>query len=146
MADEIHVEFMDSMNASPASQLAVAGWLHGEERGFGADGDMNMHHSYKAIVAYLPDGQERQAVGVLTWDDLPSVKVMWIYQAFVVEEHRGKGVFRTMLDHAIAKAMELKLVKIQLATSVRNKGAIEVYRKTGFAQKAITLTLEVPQL
>jgi GNAT superfamily N-acetyltransferase len=142
---EIEVKLFDSMNAAPASQLAVAGWLHGEQNGFGS-GDLNMHFSYKAFVAYVKDGHEPEAVGVLTWDTIEPTKTMWIYQAFVVEEHRGQGVFTEMLNFAIAKSIELKLVKIQLATHVRNKNALEVYRKTGFAQQAVTLTLEVPQL
>lgn len=145
MSAEIEVTLFDSMNVPPASQLAVEGWLHGERNGFGS-GELNMHHSYKAFVATIKDGVERAPVGVLTWDDLPSSKTMWIYQAFVVEDHRGEGVFTEMLNHAIAEAMRLKLVKIQLGTSVKNMHAREAYRKTGFAETSVTCTLEVPTI
>lgn len=142
---EIEVRLFDSMNAAPASQLAIAGWLHGEQAGFGT-GELNMDAGYKAFVAYLPEGHEMTPVGVLTWDKPLYGNMLWIYQAFVVEEHRGTGIFRAMLDHAIAKAIELKVKTIQLGTSVRHKNALEVYRKTGFTQERVLLSLEVPQL
>jgi GNAT superfamily N-acetyltransferase len=140
---DIDVRLFDTMNTAPASQLAVAGWLHVEQSGFGT-GELNTDSGYKAFVAYLPEGRDSVPVGVMTWDYMHDT--MTIYQVFVVEEYRGRGVFRAMLDEATAKAIELNIKMIQTSTSVKHKAAMEVFRKTGFAPARVTLSLEVPQI
>jgi len=143
VGEEIEVRFYDGLNGTPAAALAVAGWAHGEQSGFG-DGNLSIHASQKAFVAFLPDGHEQAPVGVATFDLNGSE--IWIYQAFVVEHHRGEGIWTVLLDHLIAKAIELKIPKIRLGVHLKNKHAREAYRKTGFVEEAVTCTLEVPQL
>lgn len=51
---------------------------------------------------------------------------------YLEPEHRGRGLGRQMLEHAIATARRLGFGRIELETESRLKDAIKLYRQFGF--------------
>lgn len=144
---EIEVLHVDGVNGTPAARLAVQGWLDVVERGLGEPGDvLNMHWSYKAFIAVAPNGLERIPVGVLTYEKLEATNSMFLSQAYVVPEFRGRGVYTAMFEAVVAKAIELKVLRILLGTHLRNTTMRAIAQKHGGVETGVTVTFEVPQI
>lgn len=70
---------------------------------------------------------------IATWGIAPlSDGCCELRKMYLLAAHRGKGIGRTMLDRAVAKARELGFEKIELETASVLKEAISLYRKYGF--------------
>ena len=61
-----------------------------------------------------------------------SIDDVELRRMYVAPEHRRKGLARTMLRHAEAKAAELGYVRMVLSTAEVQEAAIELYRAEGF--------------
>jgi GNAT superfamily N-acetyltransferase len=144
--DDIEVLHVDGLNGTPAARLATQGWLEMVERGLGEPGDViNIHWSQKALVAVVRNGMEHVPAGVLTYEVVEATKSMFLSQAYVVPEFRGRGVYTAMFDAAVAKAIEAKVARINLGTHPRNEAMRMIARKHGGVETAVYITFDVPQ-
>lgn len=142
---DVEVMHVDSLNGTPAARLAVQGWLDVAERGLGEAGDvLNMHWSQKAFVAVARNGMEHVPAGVLTYEMLDATNSMFLSQAYVAPEFRGRGVYTAMFDAVVAMAIELKAANIRLGTHVRNSAMRAIAQKHGGVETSIIVTFEVP--
>lgn len=144
MADDIDVKFLDGIGNTPALALAIKGWADCMERGL-SDGQLNVWAAIKAFLAYAPNGREMLPVGVLTWDYDPAMRRLFIYQAYVEEEFRGRGVYTALWTSLIAHAVE-KLPQgtyIALGTHIQNSAMRAICKKQGMVEEAVFLRLEL---
>lgn len=147
MSAEIEVKHVDRLNGSPAAQLAVAGWMDVVSRDLGEPGGvLNMADSQKAFIGLVMNGREQLPVGVLSYFTVDHHSTLWLMQAYVVEEFRGRGIYTAMFDAAIAKAAELGLDRVQLATHMRNTAMREIAKRHHGAETAVIVTFEVPKV
>jgi ribosomal protein S18 acetylase RimI-like enzyme len=66
------------------------------------------------------------------WSDWRNGTVLWIQSVYVVKEHRGKGIFRTMYDYIKSVVEEdPSLSGIRLYVEKENIKAQKVYEKIG---------------
>jgi len=61
-----------------------------------------------------------------------SLKVAFITNVSVEQEHQGKGIAKKLLQRSIKKMSLLKFEEIQLEVSEQNKVAMKVYKELGF--------------
>jgi GNAT superfamily N-acetyltransferase len=88
------------------------------------------------IVAELPEDKSRKPVGQLMmtyeWSDWRNGVFGWIQSVYVAPERRGRGVFRAMYDHILAKAKaDPKVCGIRLYVERGNRSAQTVYQHVG---------------
>ncbi len=96
------------------------------------------------IVAELPEDKSRKPVGQLMityeWSDWRNGVFWWIQSVYVAPERRGRGVFRAMYDHILAKAQaEPKVCGIRLYVERENRSAQVVYQRVGLAPSVYTV-------
>ncbi|GKU79150.1 GNAT family N-acetyltransferase [Paenibacillus sp. L3-i20] len=64
----------------------------------------------------------------------------FIYELYVIEEFRGKGISRKLMNHAIEQLKIEGYLEVRLAVFVENQ-AIQLYEKLGFSKRNITMSL-----
>lgn len=99
-------------------------------------------HQGICLLAYENEMQE--AIGYLAaWVesgdglDKGSNKIGWIGDAFVHEEHRGKGIFTSLLELAIKHFHDLGIQRIGTDTLGTNTAMQEILQKRGFTPHKI---------
>lgn len=133
------VELIDIITGTPALALALQGWAEINANGLG-DGILNCHASYKAVLGSAQNGRDAVPVGVLTYDFEPLLRRVWVYQAYVHPEFRGRGVYTAMWAKLVEHSAEvLKAQSIQMGTHVRNSAMRAVAKHTGCIEEAIHL-------
>jgi RimJ/RimL family protein N-acetyltransferase len=139
MSDGHTVELVDVITGTPALSLAIQGWAETNAAGLG-EGILNCHASHKAILGWAQNGRDLLPVGVLTFDDEPLFRRVWIYQAFVLQEFRGRGVYTAMWAKLVEHSVEtLKARSIQYATHLRNSAMRAAAKRTGCIEEAVHL-------
>jgi len=96
------------------------------------------------IVAELPEDKSRKPVGQLMmtyeWSDWRNGVFWWIQSVYVAPERRGRGVFRAMYDHILAKAKtDPKVCGIRLYVERENRSAQTVYQRVGLVPSVYTV-------
>ena len=96
------------------------------------------------IVAELPEDKSRKPVGQLMmtyeWSDWRNGVFWWIQSVYVAPERRGRGVFRAMYEHILAKAKtNPKVCGIRLYVERENRSAQTVYQRVGLAPSVYTV-------
>ena len=56
----------------------------------------------------------------------------WLYSLAVAPEHRGKGIARALVEHAMAALHRLDCPKVNLQVLSDNEGVLGFYEKLGF--------------
>jgi hypothetical protein len=119
----IEVTLVDGLNETPALDLAIRGWADAQERNFG-DGSMNCHSSLKAFIGWSDSGgvsSRRVPVGVITFENEPALKRVWVFQSYVLPEYRRRGIYTAMWDSLVLHAInECKAKSIQSGVHVKN--------------------------
>jgi ribosomal protein S18 acetylase RimI-like enzyme len=98
---------------------------------------LRSHPSTLIMLAFdgeRPVGMATCFVGFSTFSAKPLVN---IHDLVVVEDSRGRGVGRSLLDSVERKARELGCCKITLEVLDKNARAIGAYRSFGFAQYSL---------
>ena len=90
-------------------------------------------------VTYFVAESNDEVIGQLMltreWSDWRNGWMYWLQSVYVHDEHRGAGVFRSLLEHAAQKLKERKdVVGIRLYVEKENTGAQETYRRLGFSE------------
>jgi ribosomal protein S18 acetylase RimI-like enzyme len=67
----------------------------------------------------------------------------FIYDIYVTEKHRDKGVGTTLMKEAENYCKQKGYTRISLMVSTHNQPAIELYRKTGFKDEQIFMEKEL---
>lgn len=85
---------------------------------------------------YFLAEQEGRVIGqtmiTLEWSDWRCGWFWWIQSVYVHPDHRGRGVFRRLLDHVMARAREREDVcGVRLYVDLDNRAAQQVYDRTG---------------
>ena len=96
------------------------------------------------IIAELPEDKNRKPVGQLMmtyeWSDWRNGVFWWIQSVYVVPERRGRGVFRAMYEHILAKAKtDPKVCGIRLYVERENRSAQTVYQRVGLVPSVYTV-------
>ena len=96
------------------------------------------------IVAELPEDKSRKPVGQLMityeWSDWRNGVFWWIQSVYVAPERRGRGVFRAMYDHILAKAKsDPKVCGIRLYVEQENRRAQTAYQRVGLRPSVYTV-------
>ncbi len=90
------------------------------------------HHKY---VGHLIVGQIRGQITKLTFG--------YIYDIFVEEEFRGKGIGKLLLEKAEDYCRRKGHSRIALSVSATNDSAIKLYSRTGYKPERITMAKEI---
>lgn len=64
----------------------------------------------------------------------------FIYELFVVEEFRGKGISKQLMNTAIEHLKQAGYPEVRLSAFVENP-AIHLYEKMGFSKRTVTMSL-----
>ena len=96
------------------------------------------------IIAELQEDKGRKPVGQLMmtyeWSDWRNGVFWWIQSLYVAPERRGRGVFRAMYDHILAKAKtDPKVCGIRLYVERENRSAQTVYQRVGLVPSVYTV-------
>lgn len=138
---DIEAVYVEGLNLTPAAELAVKGWL--EIVATYGDLELNMGATLHAIIGYAPNGRDKLAVGVITFD--VEAARAWVHQSYVLPEFRGRGVYSamwaTLVEHVAKKLPNVR--SIQSATSVRNKTMRTIAARQGRREEAVTLRIDI---
>lgn len=83
--------------------------------------------------------KDNELAGYATVYNTKNKGEQYIEDIFVKEEYRGKGIGKAIIQKIL---QDFKGKKLAISTSVKNKSAIEFYKKSGFKEYRITLALE----
>jgi GNAT superfamily N-acetyltransferase len=83
------------------------------------------------FVAVIRQDGEEEVVGCFALLPLPG-NVLRLARMTVREDHRGKGVGRRLLNHAIISAQALHARRLVLETSRKLESAVHLYQSAGF--------------
>ncbi len=64
----------------------------------------------------------------------------FIYELFVVEEFRGQGISKQLMNTAIEHLKQAGYPEVRLSAFVENP-AIQIYEKIGFSKRTVTMSL-----
>src|SRR5205807_10234051 len=74
-----------------------------------------------------------QLMVTFEWSDWRNGWVWWLQSVYVRSDHRGRGVFRRLCEHAVAKARAAgDVVSVRLYVEKDNQPAIATYKRLGF--------------
>lgn len=90
------------------------------------------HHKY---VGHLIVGQTRGMITKLSFG--------YIYDIFVEEEFRGKGIGKLLLEKAEDYCRKKGHSRIALSVSATNDSAIKLYSRTGYKPERINMAKEI---
>ena len=124
---------------TPALRLAMLGWVDVQERGLG-ERVCNVYSNLKGLVAFAANGKDLIPAGVMTYDHTEHNNEIFIYQSFVLPEHRGIGCYTALWNAMVAKGIELKVAKICSSTSMRNSAMRAIAARQGRVEEAVTLS------
>ncbi|GAF17190.1 acetyltransferase [Bacillus sp. JCM 19046] len=66
----------------------------------------------------------------------------FIYELYVLEAFRGKGIAKQLMQTAVQKFKEANYKQIRLSAYVENQ-AINLYKKLGFKERTVTMSLNL---
>lgn len=142
MSEDLRVELVEELNYTPAMVLAAAGWLEVEQKGLG-DGVLNIGGAQKAMIAYLRIDRDEVPIGVITFQ-VDGAR-LWLCQSYVVPEHRGRGIYRSMwlalVNHAVEKLPNVRA--LLSGTSLRNDAMRKVARRLGREETGVILETRI---
>jgi GNAT superfamily N-acetyltransferase len=76
-----------------------------------------------------------QVMYTYEWSDWRNGWFWWLQSVYVVEAHRGRGVFRQLFDHVVALAKQRgNVIGLRLYVEDKNTRAHEVYGRCGFTR------------
>ena len=94
------------------------------------------------VYAIEEDGRDvgRLCVGER---QLQERRVLWIWDVFVDEEHRGRGLGRAAMELAEGEARRLGLARVELNVFGGNDAARGLYRSLGYEEWAVSMAKDL---
>lgn len=93
--------------------------------------------SDEAKATYFVAEMAGRVVGQLMvtreWSDWRNGDIWWVQSVYVHPDHRRRGVFRSLYDHARAEAEKVGAVGMRLYVEENNAAAQAVYRRLGMS-------------
>ena len=84
------------------------------------------------FVAVSSAGDQLGQLMITTeWSDWRNCMIWWLQSVYTAPEHRGRGVFRSLCEHVLARAGE-EGCRVRLYVERGNSRAIAAYRALGF--------------
>jgi ribosomal protein S18 acetylase RimI-like enzyme len=77
-------------------------------------------------------------IGENPWFDSETKRFAYITEVHIVEKYQGKGIGKTLLQHALTQLKE-KPVRVYISTTESNRVARHLYENAGFRQFSRTL-------
>jgi GNAT superfamily N-acetyltransferase len=133
------IRYFEGFNRTPATVLAVRGWLDLNERGLG---EPVLNLSWDANVIGAFDGET--CVGVIVWQHVKWSKQIFIDLSYVDPAARRHGVYRAMWDALVVKAQEIGVAFIYGITDAANEAMRAVAKEVGREECGISLRFAVP--
>lgn len=132
-----------SVNAAPASKLAMRGWIELNDNGLG-DGEL-IATDQATYVAYAPNGRDMVPAGVLVFKIGSST--VWVSMAYVLPEYRGRGVFSAMWAalHELVFEKLPTVSSIQYEAHLNNKAMRAVAQRMGHRETAVVMKVDIPR-
>lgn len=94
---------------------------------------MNQGDEVKYFIAESDSGPIGSLMLTREWSDWRDGWLVWIQSVYVSADARGKGVFRSLLDHATEQVqLDPDVRGLRLYVENENTRAQSVYSKTGF--------------
>ncbi|QDT15531.1 GNAT family N-acetyltransferase [Alienimonas californiensis] len=78
------------------------------------------------------------------WSDWRNGAIWWIQSVYVHPDHRGRGAFRRLLDHAAGAAVDAGAVGLRLYAERENHAAHAVYARCGFVEPGYVVFERAP--
>jgi ribosomal protein S18 acetylase RimI-like enzyme len=75
-------------------------------------------------------------------DQFTDTMIGFIYELYVIQEFRGKGIAKRLLKSAINNLKNEGYSEIRLSVFTENH-AIQLYRQMGFSERNITMSLQL---
>lgn len=101
-------------------------------------------HYYRVYLGFM-GGQPVCTYSILIAPNLNHGGKPWavVENVVVSESWRGRGLGRTMMEHAIAQGVYEGCYKIFLSSSAKRVGAHVFYEKLGFIREGVSLYMEL---
>ncbi|RAW03117.1 GNAT family N-acetyltransferase [Pseudochryseolinea flava] len=93
-----------------------------------------LNDEHKGVYYVALENQQVIACYLITfeWSDWRNGMVWWLQSVYVIESHRGKGVFRVMYEHVLAQInADPSVIGLRLYVDKSNARAMHVYRAMG---------------
>lgn len=136
---EIKIEVVDIAGADPrVVQLCLQGWNNLFTRGL-TDGRLVFHDGMSAIIGFAQNGKDELPAGVLLFGIEREFKRTWITLAYVNDEFRGRGIYRTMYGGLRTISASAGVRSIEYATHLRNDRMRNVSKRMGCAEEFVIL-------
>ena len=135
----LRIEHFNRVLNTPGLLLAVRGWYELLCANLIDPGAPAVGWDHRAIVAF--DGD--MPVGVLTWFDQEWTGTVQVALAYVMPEHRRRGVHTALWEALKDKAVELKRAAISSSTHMRNTASRASMSKQGRVEDGVYLRYEV---
>jgi L-amino acid N-acyltransferase YncA len=136
----MRIEHFEGLNRTPATVLAIQGWLELQERGLG-EPVMNLNWDANVIAALADDGA---CIGVIVWQHIKWTRQVFVDLGYVAPAARQQGVYRALWAALVEKARELKVPHIYGITHLDNIDMRATARKLGRIEIGVSLRFDVP--
>ena len=115
----------------------LSSWYKKHPEAFEAEFYGLSHQDPQRRIFYTIENLEKQTVGcggVIQKEPKKEPNVGELSDIYLLLEHRGKGLGRTLVEDLIRKAKRLDFESIFLTTRVEFDKAVHLYKKVGFEQ------------
>lgn len=106
------------------------------ERGLVARGVTRAFQQGDEVTYYVAEAGSELIGGLMLtreWSDWRDGWLVWIQSVYVAAEYRGRGVFRTLLEHVTEEVQKNPdVIGMRLYVETENQRAQSVYASTGF--------------
>lgn len=111
----------------------------------GVEGGIARYPEAQYFVAETEDRVVGQLMVTREWSDWRNGWMLWLQSVYVVREARSQGVFRTLLDYAMAQVnSDGQAAGLRLYVERENEAAMAVYDRIGFKDAGYRLLEIVP--
>ena len=134
------IESYEGLNWTPAAPLAMRGVVESIDAGL-LPPTLLLNWDQNAFVAFEGD----KPVGVLVWSKAEWQKEVCVIFGYVLSEFRRRGVYRSLWDALVARAVELKMHHIRGETRLENQAMRRVAKSQRRAEQSVSLFFEIPR-
>ena len=87
------------------------------------------------VVADEGDEVVGQLMFTREWSDWRDGMIWWLQSVYVRDDRRGRGVFRSLLEHVVDRAKkDPDVCMLRLCVEVENRAAQQTYRRMAFRE------------
>jgi len=125
-----------------ASILAVRAQAELISKGF-ADSRAEISASWECVLVAVEQGREFVPAGMISFAHDAPIGRMWLQLSYVVEEYRGRGVYKLMYNAVRTIAQQRKCRTIESATHIKNTAMRAIGKKLGRTEEFVIMVDEL---